>query len=135
MRFLADENVSRLVVERLRAAGFDVASVRETRPGASDKDVLDEADSGDRVLITEDRDFGEVVARQRLKVRGIILLELDRLPSAAEAELVAEIVRIHASKLTGNLLVVEPARVRVPPCRGKLENPHELRVLANHIPR
>jgi predicted nuclease of predicted toxin-antitoxin system len=115
MRFLADENVSRLVVERLRAAGFDVSSVRETTPGAPDKDILDAADSDDRVLITEDRDFGELVVRQRLKVRGIILLELDRLPSAAEAELVAEIVRIHASKLTGNLLVVEPARVRVRP--------------------
>jgi hypothetical protein len=36
MRFLADENVSRLVVERIRAAGFDVASVRETSPGAPD---------------------------------------------------------------------------------------------------
>jgi predicted nuclease of predicted toxin-antitoxin system len=127
-RFLADENVSRLVVERLRAAGFDVASVRETTPGASDKDILDAADSDDRVLITEDRDFGELVVRQRLKVRGVILLELDRLPSAAEAELVAEIVRIHESKLTGNLLVVEPARVRVRPCRGKLENPHKLRL-------
>jgi hypothetical protein len=66
-------------------------------------------------LITEDRDFGELVVRQRLKVRGIILLQLDRLPSAAEAELVAEIARIHASKLSGNLLVVEPARVRVHP--------------------
>ena len=115
MRFLADENVSRFVVERLRAAGFDVASVRETRPGASDKDVLDEADSRDRVLITEDRDFGELVVRQRLKVRGVILLELDRLPNAAEAELVAEIVRVHAKKLTGNLLVVEPTRVRIRP--------------------
>ena len=59
MRLLADENVSRLVVELLRAAGYDVASVRETRPGASDKDVLDEADSSDRVLLTEDRDFGD----------------------------------------------------------------------------
>ena len=115
MRFLADENVSRLVVERLRAAGFDVSSIRETRPGASDKDVLNEAGSDDRVLITEDRDFGELVVRQRVKVRGIILLELDRVPSAAEAELVAEIVRNHASKLTGNLLVVEPARIRVRP--------------------
>ena len=52
MRFLADENVSRLVVERLRAAGFDVASVRETTPGALDKDILDAAGSDDRVLIT-----------------------------------------------------------------------------------
>ena len=115
IRFLADENVSRLVVERLRAAGFDVAFIRETRPGASDKDVLDEADSDDRVLVTEDRDFGELIVRQRLKVRGIILLELDRMSNVAEAELVAEIVRIHGSKLTGNLVVVEPARVRVRP--------------------
>jgi predicted nuclease of predicted toxin-antitoxin system len=114
-RFLADENVSRLVIEQLRAAGFDAASVRETRPGAPDKDILDAADSDDRVLITEDRDFGELVVRQRLKVRGVILLELDRLPSAAEAERVAEVVRIHASKLPGNLLVVEPTRVRVRP--------------------
>jgi predicted nuclease of predicted toxin-antitoxin system len=117
MRFLADENVSRLVVERLRAAGVDVAPVGETRPGASDKDVLDQADSDDRLLVTEDRDFGELVVRQRLKVRGIILLELDRLPSAAEAELVTEILRIHASKLTGNLLVVDPGRVRIRPLR------------------
>jgi predicted nuclease of predicted toxin-antitoxin system len=115
MRFLADENVSRLVVERLRVAGFDVVSVRETRPGASDKDVLDEADKNDRVLVTEDRDFGELVVRQRLKVRGVILLELDRLSGAAEAELVAEIIRVHASKLTDNLLVVEPGRIRVRP--------------------
>jgi predicted nuclease of predicted toxin-antitoxin system len=115
MRFLADENVSRLVVERLRAAGFDVSSIRETRPGASDKDVLNEADSDDRVLITEDRDFGELVVRQRLKVRGIILLELDRLSSAAEAELVAEVIRMHGNRLTGNLVVIEPARVRLRP--------------------
>jgi predicted nuclease of predicted toxin-antitoxin system len=71
MLFLADENVSRLVIERLRAPGFDVASVRETMPGASDKDVLDEAASDDRVLVTEDRDFGEPVIRQRLKARGV----------------------------------------------------------------
>jgi predicted nuclease of predicted toxin-antitoxin system len=115
MRFLADENVSRLVVERLRAGGFDVASVRETAPGAPDKDILDAADSDDRVLVTEDRDFGELVVRQRLKVRGVILLELDRLPSAAEAQLVVDVVRVHGSKLTGNLVVVEPARVRVRP--------------------
>ncbi len=62
MRFLADENVSRLVVEQLRAAGFDVISIGATRSGASDKDVLGSADSDDRILITEDRDFGELVA-------------------------------------------------------------------------
>jgi uncharacterized protein with PIN domain len=52
MRFLADENISRLVVERLRVSGFDVSSVAATSPGASDNDVLATASSEDRILIT-----------------------------------------------------------------------------------
>jgi len=49
-----------------------VASVRETRSGASDKEVPDAANSEDCILVTEDRDLGELVVRQRLGVRGII---------------------------------------------------------------
>lgn len=61
MRFLADENVSRMVIERLRASGFDVISIGETRSGAPDKYVLEAADAEDRILITEDHDFGELM--------------------------------------------------------------------------
>ena len=78
MRFLADENVSRRVIERLRAAGFEVICISETRSGAPDKDVLEAADVEACILITEDHDFGELVIRQRLHVRGMILLDLDR---------------------------------------------------------
>ena len=67
MRFLADENVSGFVVERLRSDGHDVALVAETEAGASDKDVLGTADAHDRVLITEDRDSGEMIIRQRIR--------------------------------------------------------------------
>ena len=115
IRFLADENVSRLVVERLRGAGFDIKTIAETRSGTTDADILETADREDRILITEDRDFGELVVRQRLGVRGMILLELDRLSNVTEANLVAEIASTHAGKLSGNLLVIEPARVRVRP--------------------
>jgi len=115
MRFLADENVSRLVIERLRAGGFDVISIGETRSGTPDKDVLEAADAEGCILITEDHDFGELVIRQRLGVRGMILLELDRLSNATEADVVAEVVSTHADKLLGNLVVIEPGRVRVRP--------------------
>jgi predicted nuclease of predicted toxin-antitoxin system len=115
MRFLADENVSRLVIERLRRGGFDVASVRDMTPGAQDNDVLRAADIEDRILITEDHDFGELVIRQRLPVRGVILLALDRLSNAMEADVVADIVSVHADKLPGNLVVIEPGRIRVRP--------------------
>ena len=115
MRFLADENVSRLVIEQLRAGGFDVISIGDTRSGAPDENVLEAADAEGCILITEDRDFGELVIRQHLGVRGMILLELDRLSNATEADVVAEVVSTHADKLLGNLVVIEPGRIRLRP--------------------
>src|SRR6516164_11634177 len=115
MRFLADESVSRRVIERLRADGFDVISIGETRSGAPDSVVLELADAEGSILITEDRDFGEMVIRQRLGVRGLILLELDRVSNRMEADTVAEVVSNHADKLLGNLVVIEPGRIRVRP--------------------
>lgn len=64
-------------------------------------------------LITEDRDFGELIIRQRLAIRGLILLELDRISNAAEADIMAQVVSSHLDKLLGNLLVIEPGRIRV----------------------
>ncbi len=85
MRFLADENVARPIVEGLRAAGLDVESIGETKAGASDSQVVEAARQGGRVLVTEDRDFGEMIVRQKLDLRGVILLELARLSNAAAA--------------------------------------------------
>src|SRR5947207_14334503 len=115
MRLLADENVSRLVIERLRTCGFEVISVSDTNRGAPDTDVLSGADAEGCILITEDRDFGELVIRQRLSVRGVILLELDRLSNEAEANIVLEVVHTQQGKLSGNLVIIEPARVRIRP--------------------
>ena len=115
MRFLADENVSRFVVAGLQAAGFDVVAVALTSPGVSDSDVLAAARREGRILITEDRDFGELVVRQRLSVQGVVLLELDRLSNAVEADLVVSVLSKNTEKLPGNLLVIEPGRVRIRP--------------------
>jgi predicted nuclease of predicted toxin-antitoxin system len=115
MRFVADENVSRRVVERLRACGHDVTSIAGTLSGIPDTEVLKVAEAEGRILITEDQDFGELVLRQRLGVRGVVLLELDRLSTAAEADRVAEVISGHADKVPGNLVVIEPARVRFRP--------------------
>ncbi len=115
IRFLADENVSRFVVERLRAAGFDVKSIGATSSGASDSAVIATASREVRILVTEDRDFGELIVRQRLGLPGIVLLELDRLSNVAEADLVAAIVSANTDKLAGNLFVIEPGRVRIRP--------------------
>lgn len=113
MRFLADENVSRQVVEKLRAEGHDVIAVAQSGQGSSDKRVVEMAHADGRVLITEDRDFGELIVRQRFGIAGVMLLELDRLTNSAEVDRVADVVSAHAGKLLGNLMVVEPARLRL----------------------
>jgi predicted nuclease of predicted toxin-antitoxin system len=115
MRFLADENIARAIIERLRSSGLDVLAVVEETPAASDKDVLALAVAEQRIVITEDRDFGEMVIRQRMPVRGIILLELDPLPNAVAAKRVAEVIASRVDGLVGNLLIIEPGRLRIRP--------------------
>ena len=58
MKFLADESVEKPVVDRLRNQGFDVMYIGEKTPCISDEDVLRLANNEDRVLITNDKDFG-----------------------------------------------------------------------------
>ena len=107
MRFLADENVSRLVIDGRRNDGFDVTSIGEMDSGAAAAAVLAAAANEDRVLVTEDRDFGEIVVRQQLRVRGVVLLELDRLSNAAEADRAAAAICADVDKLARNLIVIE----------------------------
>lgn len=66
MRFLADENFPRSSVVRLRDAGHDVAFVAEDSPSMGDPDVLDRAIREGRILLTLDRDYGELVYRRGL---------------------------------------------------------------------
>ena len=115
MQFVADENASHRVVERLRADGHNVMLVAEMRSGMSDTDVLKLAETESRILVTEDQDFGELIFRQQLSVQGVVLLELDRLSTEAEADRVAQVVSAHGHKFLNNLCVIEPTRFRVRP--------------------
>ncbi len=74
MRFVADEGVEARIVERLRFEGHDVDYVAELAPGITDDEVLDLSNAGQRVLITVDKDFGELVFRLRRLAAGVLLL-------------------------------------------------------------
>src|SRR2546423_1056645 len=74
-RFLANENAPREAVLAARAAGLDVTWMVELQPGAGDEIVLALAQREDRVLVTFDKDFGELVFRHgRAGSPGVILL-------------------------------------------------------------
>lgn len=75
MRFLADENIDPVMIDELRQRGHDVVWVTLSAPGSADEDVLTSADAEGRVLITYDKDFGDLVFHRGLAAdSGVILL-------------------------------------------------------------
>ena len=76
MKYLADENVAAKIVAWLRNRGDDVRYAAEERPGELDREWLKEAEGEQRLILTSDKDFGELVFRDQLNSHGIILLRL-----------------------------------------------------------
>ena len=76
MRWLADECVDAILVNQLRGAGHDTLYVAEVASGATDAEVLRRARNNSRLLLTEDKDFGELLFRLKLAVPGLVLLRL-----------------------------------------------------------
>jgi predicted nuclease of predicted toxin-antitoxin system len=113
MRFLANENFPGDAVIVLQAAGHDVVWARTAAPGAKDEDVLAWAVRDDRVLLTFDKDFGELAWRSGLSPHcGIVLFRLP-MPSstAVGAALAARICE--RTDWPGHFSVIEPSRVRM----------------------
>ena len=113
MKLIADEGVDRPVVERLRQDGHDVVYVAELSPSVPDEEVLQQANARGAVLLTADKDFGELVFRQGLVHSGVVLLRLAGLDNATRAEIVAEVCRNRTGELIGAFSVVSPGQIRI----------------------
>jgi predicted nuclease of predicted toxin-antitoxin system len=77
VRWLVDECVDAALAARLRASGHDVVYMAEIAPATSDADVMARAQHDGRLLLTEDKDFGDLVFRRGGRVPGILLLRID----------------------------------------------------------
>ena len=113
MQFLADESCDFAVVRALRAAGHDVNTVSDVAPGAEDHRVAALAESESRVLLTEDKDFGQLAYAIGHSTLGVMLI---RYPAHARSALSAAIVEVVAEfgdRLVGAFVVVEPGRARL----------------------
>ncbi|WP_406612828.1 DUF5615 family PIN-like protein [Neolewinella maritima] len=78
MIYLGDECLNGFLVADLRSAGFDLEWIRETNPGIKDSEVIELAKASGRVLISEDKDFGEWVFAHRVSGLTIIFLRYSK---------------------------------------------------------
>jgi predicted nuclease of predicted toxin-antitoxin system len=106
--FLADEGVDRQIVDRLHLDGHQVAYVAEMSPGITDEAVLLESRGSASVLITADKDFGELVFRQRKASTGVLLIRLSGLTPLGKAALASEALSTTWTGIGGRIRSAEP---------------------------
>lgn len=114
-RIFVDECVAGLITAGLREHGFDIADAKQVCPGDEDDRALALAAAAGRILVTEDRGFGELAIRHAQPATGVIVIALyDLPPGTRESVAIRRIVEI-IDKAEGHLIVVEPSRSRMPP--------------------
>lgn len=113
MKFLADESVDRQVVDQLRIDGHEVWYVSEMEPGIPDDLVLSRANQEMAILVTADKDFGELVFRQKRISMGVILTRLAGLSPGQKAELVSAAISQHIPELESAFTVIVPGSIRI----------------------
>jgi predicted nuclease of predicted toxin-antitoxin system len=113
LRFLVDESTGRGVTEWLSAAGHDVICVTESLPQARDSDILDLAVQDQRIIITNDKDFGELVFRSGRQHAGILLLRLNDESASNRIRMVSVAVESHECRLKGAFTVVTEKNIRI----------------------
>jgi predicted nuclease of predicted toxin-antitoxin system len=114
VRLLADENFDRTVIQALRHSGHDVRAIGETNAAAPDELVIEIARNEGRVLLTEDKDFGDLVYNRAQPSAGVILFRrFARMSRDAKSRTVVEAVEELGQSVAGKFVVVEPGRIRI----------------------
>lgn len=111
-RFLADESVDFRIVTWLRDAGYAVEAVVELSPGIVDDEVLTLALHHEAILITEDKDFGELVHRLRRVHAGIVLLRLIGVEYDEKIRILSRVFGDLHAQLAGHFVVITSDRIR-----------------------
>jgi predicted nuclease of predicted toxin-antitoxin system len=110
-QIVADESVDFRIILQLRKIGLNIYSIAESQPSLKDEVVLAIAHGKEALLITEDKDFGELVFRLQLPHRGVLLVKIadaqKKIPSVVEA------ISEHYTKMLNKFCVIDSTKLRI----------------------
>ena len=112
LKFIADENFDKEIVLALREE-YDVTYVAEFMPGSDDEEVLANAEKEQRIVLTSDKDFGDLVFRQSMAHAGVILCRIEDLPREEKSSLVLSIIAKYSHDLLRAFTVIQPKNLRI----------------------
>ena len=110
---VADESVDFRIVLQLRRIGFGVYSIAEHQPSLSDEEVLQIAFDKGALLITEDKDFGELVFRFQLPHKGVLLIRVENDKEERQIALLAATILKHFRQMLNNFSVLNHQKLRI----------------------
>lgn len=113
MRFVADESCDFRMVRALRDVGHDVIAITEQMPGATDPAVIEFAINESRVLLTEDKDFGQLVYGSGSPSPGVILIRFPAHAWQTAIQSVLGFLEKDKKRLSECFVVIQPGRIRV----------------------
>lgn len=113
MIILVDESVESSIVRRLRQDGYLVEFVSESSPGIPDERVLARGVETGALVLTEDKDFGDLVFREHQPSAGVVLIRLSGLTPDHKASVVSTVIRQHDDRLLNAFTVVGRVSVRI----------------------
>jgi predicted nuclease of predicted toxin-antitoxin system len=115
VRLALNENMPGSVVAELRARGHDCLAVKESMRGAKDVEILARAQTENRIVVTQEKDFGELAYRHRLPADcGIILFRLSGTDPDADDRRMVEVIESQTG-WNGQFAVATSDRVRIRP--------------------
>ncbi len=113
MKFVADKNLDFPIVQILRNNGHELIYILESYSGIKDDEVLRIANEAEAILLTQDKDFGELVFRLKHIHKGVILVRLDGKKPKEKAEIVLSIIEKHKNQLTNAFTVIYEDFVKI----------------------
>jgi len=113
MKFLVDECAGHHIAHWLHSQGYDTIAISETTPGLPDDAVLLKAFTENRILITADKDFGEMIFRNKYHHKGIVLIRLEQEDFVTKIAVIGTLLNLYPHDLSGNFTVITEKSIRI----------------------
>jgi len=113
LKFLVDVGVSKKVEEWLLRNGYDIKAVRDINPKMDDDKILSIAVSENRMVVTMDKDFGELVYNSGLPHSGVLLLRLEDAKADEKVKTIEKILTEYSDRLLNNFCIFQHGRLRI----------------------
>lgn len=113
MKLVADENIDSPIIVELRKAGYSVLSIAGMFPQAADDQVLRLANHEKAILLTADKDFGELIFRLKQTAYGVILVRLAGLAPEDKSKRILSCLKEYQEELAANFTVISRRSIRI----------------------